>query len=621
MKKFLLLTIALMASLLTWADNELYYGTYDGSGTIAGAGTQKAETYDIALHVQHPDLTGMEVRGLYIPLNTGATDATGFKAWLSKELTLENNAVVADIASVSFTPEGSWMDVRFETPYVIPAEGFYAGYSFTIPGVDTSNSSDPHKFPVMCLANDGNGGWFVHCSRSFRKWTTFEASSTFTNYTPALCLILGGDGAKTRAASLRSPEDVDAYSLVGKKKTLSYILVNHGVEDIKNVDCELTINGQTTTQTVRLSPALKGMYYGREAALKITLPAVEEPGSYPTTLQVVRINGEENEDAQPATTMDYTVIAQVPVHKPLMEEYTGGWCQWCPRGMAAMEAMTKLYGDNFVGIAYHNGDAMQVVSPPNNPSGYPHAYVDRVVDTDPFYGTSGGSLGIQNDWKKRQAILAPAEMQLQAQWSDAEWQTIHVSASVNFIRSMTENPYRLSYVLVADDLQCPPDASSAVRRAWAQQNAYAGGSESDKYLSPLTQLPGVITDMHYNDVAIQTSGSDGATIAESLPASVHGATPYEHTYTFDVAGNSLVQNPSKLRVVAVLVDTRTGEVVNAEKAAVEMPTGYLPPRSDAQPTSIRYSDLSGRPAHGQRGVVVRTTTFSDGSVRSTKVIK
>lgn len=621
MKKLLLLTIAFATSLFAQADNTLYYGSYDGSGTVAGTGTQKAETYDIAFHVQSDDLAGMEVHGLRIPVNTAATGATNYQAWLSTELALESNKIVADVASVSFTPDASWVDVIFEAPYTIPEEGFYAGYSFTIPSVDTSNNSDPNKSPMMCLASADHDGWFIHCSRSFRKWCTFEASVTFSRFTPAMCIILGGEGMKATAATLRSPADVDAYSLVGKKKTLSFTLVNHGTEDIKNVEYELSVNGQTIQQTTRLASPLKGTYYGKEAALRIAIPAIEEPGSYSVTLRIAKINGLDNQDPRPATTLDYTVIEQMPVHKPLMEEYTGGWCQYCTRGWIALETMTELHGDNFVAVAYHNGDAMQVVSTPNNPSGYPHAYIDRVVDTDPFFGTSGSSLGIQNDWKKRQAIISPADLQLSAQWADAEWKTIHVTTNVKFIRNIADNPYRLSYVLVADDLQCPADASSSVRRSWAQQNAYAGKNDPDKYLGQLSKYPGVITDMHYNDVAIQTSGASGAVIDESLPATIRGAVANEHTYTFDVTQNSLIQNPSKLRVVAILVDTRTGEVVNAEKANVDMPTGFLPTLADELDATIHYTDLTGRKATRQQGILIRTETRSDGSRRSTKIIR
>ena len=614
MKKFLLMTIALATSLFAWADNTILYGSYDGSGTLAGAGTLKAETYDIALHVTNPDLAGLEVHGLRVPINTNATGATNYKAWLSKDLALDGTAPVMDIASISFTPDGSWADVTFETPYVITEEGFYAGYSFTIPSVDTSNNSDPNKTPLMALSSQENEGWFVHCSRSFRKWTTFEASVTFTRFTPAMCLILGGENVKANAAALRAPADLESYSLVGKKKTLNFILINHGTQDIKNIEYEMTIGEETTQHTAKLSSALKGTYYGKTADLKISLPAINEPGSYPITFRVTKVNGVDNEDLKPSTTMEIAIIAQMPVHKPLVEEYTGGWCQWCPRGMAAMEAMTELYGDDFVGVAYHNGDAMQVVSTPNNPSGYPHAYIDRVVDGDPFFGTGSASLGIQNDWKTRRAIVPPAELQLQAQWADAEWKTINITTNVNFIRSFEENPFRLFYVLVADDLH-------GTGREWAQQNAYAGRSESDKYLSPLTKLPGVITNMRFNDVAIKVSGPSGATVQESLPASVHGAVPYEHDYTFDVSNNALVQDPMKLRVVVALVDTRTGEVVNAEKATVELPTGYLPIQADAQPGTIRFTDLSGRPvAQPRQGVVIRTEQLSDGTLRSHKQV-
>ena len=127
MKKILLLTFALLVAVLGRADNELYYGFYTGTGAITGVGTQKAETYDVAIYIDNPDLVGMEIRGLRVPVNTKATNAGEYTAWLTKELKVESGVNVPDIASVSFTPDKSWVDVDFETPYVVTEGGFYAG--------------------------------------------------------------------------------------------------------------------------------------------------------------------------------------------------------------------------------------------------------------------------------------------------------------------------------------------------------------------------------------------------------------------------------------------------------------------------------------------------------------
>ena len=564
MKKTLLALSLFMAAWTVQAA-DLLYGLYQGSGTPTARGTKKAETYDVAIHLCDPFLVGKEVRGLRIPINTAAKNATDYKAWLSTALTLDSDKKnVPDICSVSFTPSSSWVDVTFDEPYIITEEGLYVGYSFEVSSVNTT-TSDANQTPLMCF--DGDDGLYIHTSRTYRKWMTTTSLGT-----SALLLRLGGEGIHQRAASLQLPDDLAAYSSVGKQTSLSLAVISHGTEAIKNIVYTLEMDDKTIQKRVTLS--FGTAYYGQQKTIKVTIPAVQTPGTRTITLRITTVNGSENEDEQPAVSFEMPFISELPKHKPLMEEYTGAWCQYCPLGTAAMEAMTKLHPDDFIGIAYHDGDEMAaIMSKPANPSGYPAAYLDRVQAVSPFYGSGSTSLGIENDWKARQAIMVPAALALEAVWTSGT--TIDVTATTTFIRNFPINPYRLTYVLVADDLY-------GKGRYWSQQNALSGNTSysSDPYLSPWVSLPGVVMDLHFNDVAIQTSCAGDAALESSLPDAIIENTPYEHTYTFDVANNKFTQtclnnpaqepidNRANLRVVAILIDTRTGEAVNAEKANI-----------------------------------------------------
>ena len=564
MKK-LLLALSLFMVAWTVQAGDLLYGLYQGNGTPTARGTKKAETYDVAIHLCDPFLVGKEVRGLRIPINTAAKNATDYKAWLSTALTLDSNKKnVPDICSVSFTPSSSWVDVTFDEPYIITEEGLYVGYSFEVSSVNTT-TSDANQTPLMCF--DGDDGLYIHTSRTYRKWMTTTSLGT-----SALLLRLGGEGIHQRAASLQLPDDLAAYSSVGKQTSLSLAVISHGTEAIKNIVYTLEMDDKTIQKRVTLS--FGTAYYGQQKTIKVTIPAVQTPGTRTITLRITTVNGSENEDEQPAVSFEMPFISELPKHKPLMEEYTGAWCQYCPLGTAAMEAMTKLHPDDFIGIAYHDGDEMAaIMSKPANPSGYPAAYLDRVQAVSPFYGSGSTSLGIENDWKARQAIMVPAALALEAVWTSGT--TIDVTATTTFIRNFPINPYRLTYVLVADDLY-------GKGRYWSQQNALSGNTSysSDPYLSPWVSLPGVVMDLHFNDVAIQTSCAGDAALESSLPDAIIENTPYEHTYTFDVANNKFTQtclnnpaqepidNRANLRVVAILIDTRTGEAVNAEKANI-----------------------------------------------------
>ena len=541
-----------------------------------------------AIHLTDPYLVGMEVRGIKIPINTSAKNATDYKAWLTKELTLESGVYTPDIVSVAFTPDGKWANVTFETPYVITSEGLYAGYSFTIPSVDTNNNSDPNMTPLMTVTSEDISEAYVHTSRSYRKWTALNMTTLTQTNAPALVVRLSGSKVKTRAATFVVPDDLDAYSLTGKSLSVTLTVLNHGIEAIKNITYTIDVNGQTTEKTGKVS--ISGEYYGSQGTLRATVPAVSEPGMQPITFRITKINGEDNEDDSPSAVYNVAYIKEFPKHKPLMEEYTGSWCGWCPRGMVAMEAMTEIYGDDFVGVAWHNGDPMQFTSSyPNTVSGYPHFFMDRVIDGDPYTGTGGSTLGIQNDWKSRSKVMAPATIELSAEWTGTDDNAIRVISKTQFIRDFSNNPYLLSYMLVADDL-------TGKGKSWAQSNYYSGYSSyaNDKYLGPLTKLPGTITDMKYKDVVIFASSPGNTAIEGSLPTSVKAAEPVEHEYNIDLTNISLVQDKTKLRVVAVLLNTQTGEVVQSEKVSVPLPTNVYEVSKSEKTSSSEFFDLSGR---------------------------
>ena len=617
MKKILLFALALLATVTGKADNEMLYGIYQGSGTLKTVGTEKAETYDVAIHLNEDYLVGMEIRGIRVPVNTAATKATDFSAWLSTSLNLDGGKNAPDIASVSFTPDGRWAEVDFETPYVVTENGVYAGYSFTVNEVDVSNTSDQNRKPLSTITAKDDVQGYIHTSRTFRKWKPIAEGSLAGNAV-ALVVRLSGDRMKGRAAAFLTPDELDAYATVGKQATVNLTLVNHGVEDIKDIDYEIEIDGKATP--IHKAVALKGGYYGHQTALKATVPAVTTRGTRNVVFRITQVNGQPNEDDEAEAALAIGFLDGTPKRKPLMEEYTGTWCGWCPRGMAAMDALTEQLGDDFIGVAFHNGDEMTITNNyPNAVQSFPHGFLDRVVELDdPFYGNGGGSLGVKKDWQNRlKAVIAPATLALKAEWTDDAATAIDVTSTTTFVRSFHSSPYRLAYILVADSL-------TGTGRSWSQANYLSGKSEymNDPYLSRFYALGGTIINFTFNDVAIQLSCPASTSLPESLPAQVDEEQPYEHHYTFDISKNDLVQDKQQLRVVVLLINSLTGEVLNAEKAAVPQPTGIRAAGISTQDADVRYFDLSGRPVQTpRRGIYVRTATKADGTRHHQTIVR
>ena len=266
-----------------------------------------------------------------------------------------------------------------------------------------------------------------------------------------------------------------------------------------------------------------------------------------------------------AGLMSLTVMASntTPVHRPLIEEYTGTWCGWCIRGLVGMELMRETFGDDFIGVAYHNGDAMQITtSYPNNVTGFPSAFLERNYSIDPLYGFGNVSGGIINDMRQMAAIEAIAGIDVTAKWTSADKTAIDVNVTSYFTSDYDNANFAIEVMLIADDLY-------GTGSSWNQSNYYSGYSEyaKDDYLGPWTRKPSTVTGIHFNDVLVGFSGA----IANSLPSSIVAYDDYSTSYTFQLnrlPKPALIQNKDNLHIIAVVVYKNNRKAINANRCYI-----------------------------------------------------
>ena len=265
-------------------------------------------------------------------------------------------------------------------------------------------------------------------------------------------------------------------------------------------------------------------------------------------------------------TITATANELVPIHRPIIEEYTGTWCGWCVRGIAGMELLSSTFGDDFIGVAYHNSDAMEIMSSnqfPNDFAGFPTAFIDRTSEVDPLYGFGNTSGGIVSDMQQFANIEVIAGIELTANWTSADKTDIEVNVSSYFTIDDNSGKYAIELMLIADDLY-------GTGSGWNQANYYSGYSAyaKDKYLGAWVRKPGTVTDWHFNDVLVGTS----RTISGSLPSNIVAYNDYDFKYTFTLSKlpkPSLIQNKDFLHVIAIIVNTSTKKVINANKCYID----------------------------------------------------
>lgn len=571
-------------------------------------GTNKAETYDVAVYLNDAKLVGAEIVGVELPSVVGeATD--NWTVWMSSALTLENKQNVADIVSVSATPVDGKISVTFDAPYKLTEQGVYVGYSFSV-----TSLTDDTRSPISVGASSNSAAFNIHTSKTYLKWRELGKGIALN-----MTLKLRGSFGEDAVALVALQECGD---VCGEVLTPVMAVKNCGLNDVASIEYKVTIDGQTLTSKKKFSPALSAAS-GESVEFPISLTPVDVAGSYPYSVEIVSVNDKPNEAIDNKQTSNMYAYPYRPTHLPLIEDYTGTWCGWCPRGSFAIDALKAELGEQIISVVYHVDDILTITPNPYVAnSGVPGAYLDRGNYVDPYYGSLSEMEasqclsykdGIKLDWLAEKEKVAPADISLSLKWEDEAQTVISATSTVTFVRPYSDADFRLMYVVVNEEL-------TGKGRSWYQNNYFSGENaylETD--LAPLVAQPEIIEDIAFHDVAILAPDTYG--IEGSLPAEIPYLEEMTHTKQLDLAlavpdpetaGRNpvdLVQDKSKIYVVASIFDAKTGRVVNSCMKKVSADSSVETIESDEAATAdVEWFNLQGFAVDGSNlsaGVYIR----------------
>ena len=263
--------------------------------------------------------------------------------------------------------------------------------------------------------------------------------------------------------------------------------------------------------------------------------------------------------------------------KVVVEEGTGTWCQWCPRGIVGMREMLDRHPDTFIPIAVHANDAMQTDSYAGllnqKLSFYPSCTMNRTQTFDPNTEDLEKYYNISTNGK------TTAKISMTAWWLDAGKRNLQVNTTTNFAYD-TSDDYRIAYVVTENNVG-----------PYAQQNAYAGGDEGE--MGGFENLPSSAL-IYHNHVARYISRLNGT--HRTVPEEPRGGVDYEYSYQMELPGN--VQNADNIEIIVLLINQETFEIENADcitadKIAVFDPTGIHHAKEQLTHNSDWYS-MDGR---------------------------
>ena len=592
------------------AGDTLVFSGSNGIVPDASFGTAKKEKYDVAIHISDAELTGQTIQ--FVRFGMGLTaNISDVRIWLSERLNTVKSGTktenAPDIISVDAErqPDGTVAAV-LSSPYTIGDGGVYVGCSFTVSQLDDTN-----KYPIP-YARAAGSNFFIHSSITYSKWNDLSARG-------GLPIEVGLTGGVASAVSA-SVTSAKLFGQVGIATPLVITLKNHGSRGVRSIGYSYVQGDQSGTATISLDSPLPPVF-GYVQNVCLSLPPTVAKGSYPVTLSVMEVNGEPNHLVQ-SLGADVTVYNRLPKHRAVMEEYTGTWCRNCPRGFVGLEIMNSLHPDDFIGISYHNKDAMEIMSREQFPcevSGFPDGYLDRRHKTDPYFGFGTEHFGLDEAWLSVASVQAEAGIQAEARLTP-DGARVDVAGSVYFPVDVSCDGYSVEMVLTADSLH-------GAGTGWDQSNVY-NTDRKENYPEPefeqFLQGGSVVGGLRFNDVIVATSRLSGTDVALPSAFVADEDSPFAYTFTLadvkNTSGEPLVQNLRNLNVVALLKDA-DGRVVNAAKAKVDASalTGVSALRpGDAACLPAAYYNLSGMLTKGLvRGLnIVRT---ADG--RTVKIMK
>lgn len=341
---------------------------------------------------------------------------------------------------------------------------------------------------------------------------------------------------------------LNRYSLQNTNNTLTYTVKNVGLNAITN----LTVNwndGTDHTMTVNRNIAV-GATTTVNHPTPINYSSVVEKN---LALTITAVNG--SADPVPANntgSVKFNTVSQVSPKKVFFEEGTGTWCQYCPRGMVAMEYMQNTYPNEFIGVAVHNGDPMTLTAYDDgvNFSSFPGMNVDRAVK-----GADVSQATMVSNLNTRKVMISPVALDANGGVNGAN---ITINAMATFKTIFTNANYRLAVIISEDDV-------TGTSNGYRQVNAYSGGST---VVGGYELLPNPVpaNQMVYNHVGRALLGGYSGQVG-SVPATITDGQTVSYTFNYTVPATSTIAD---MHAVILLIDQDNGEVVNAK--SVELAT-------------------------------------------------
>ena len=537
---------------------QVWWGYVSTNTSGNSVGTSTAETYHCAIFIpgNHAIAGGKTIHAIRFGLV--APNAIDAKVWVASSLpssiTAQSTLQYENVPASQLGNEN--IEVSLTTPVTIPAGGAYVGYSFTI----KNNATQQDNYPVLTAGADAPNALLLRTDQM--NWGDFNG---YGFGSLLLHVLLDGEFADNVATAA---DFGPAYAVLGGSATTKVNVMNGGSTPISSIDYTITTDGVASAeQHVNLTSPI---VFNTTGTINVTIPADETTGQKDKTLNITKVNGQNNANANLAANFTLYTLSKLIDRNVVVEQFTGTGCGWCPRGHVGMEKMRANFGDRFIGIAIHQysqqaQDAMYIAPAKyakHGLQGAPSCRLDRGAEADPYYGYSNDIL---DDFREEMEIPALAEVSVSGTLNTEKTQ-VEAKAKTT---ALFDGTYNLEFVLVADGLK-------GTGTGWAQANYYSSAYASQTGITKAS-LPDDLKHLYdtgatfyptFNDVAIASSYTSSKNQVPALTLTAE--TEEETTFTLTMPTYTKLKNAidiEQVYVVALLVNAQ-GKIVNAAKQQI-----------------------------------------------------
>lgn len=521
-RKQFIAVVALLAMMFCLPINaaKTYWGYCNGVDPVA-FGTKTAAKGAIYIPAEVAQLyKGFTVSAVKYGLAAQADDVEVF---VTKDLNAD--PIVTKKASVAYK---GWNEVALTTPYEIDGEGFYIGYSYTGSAVSLGMTTTFSE--NGCWADLGDG-WQNYATQKGESAKVLAIQARITGDNLPLDLMLY--------------TDTHEYAVVkGEPCKLEFSVKNLCSVAVRNLQVGYSVDGGEET----VCDFKTTMGSNIDKSFAIEHEGFSTTGKHSLKMRVVSINGKDDAYAPNSElVLGLNVKNSVPVQRLVVEEGTGTWCQYCPKGIVGFRKASEAYPNHFIGIAIHRSDNLVT-----------NTYEDLVFESLPscYFNRNTKSAiepsfeSIETAVKKLMEKTPVMGVDANVKYTDSGKKKISVEALTTFLGAHKGMNYRLSFVLLESGIT-----------GYTQVNAFAGGKLGE--MGGFEKLPNPATiDMdHVARMNYSYNGIEG-----SIPADVEADETTRYTTTLDVP--STIQNPDNCDLVVLVIDAATGRIENGVKVAL-----------------------------------------------------